>query len=81
MLVARTVHRGPYEGLSASWGSFEDEIKRRLPMLALPADASPASKWEEAKDIWEWYCVGPGSIENPDQWETDLIRPLCLVSA
>ncbi len=60
--VARTVYRGPYEGLGDAWGEFERWI----------AAAGHAS----APDLWECYVVGPESGPDASRWATELNRPL-----
>ena len=60
--VARAVYRGPYEGLGEAWHEF--------------------SAWTEANgyktmgDLYECYVVGPESSPNPEDWRTELSRPL-----
>jgi effector-binding domain-containing protein len=60
--VARTVYRGPYEGLAAAWGEFMAwiEAQGRTP----------------APDLWECYVAGPESGPDPAAWRTELNRPL-----
>jgi effector-binding domain-containing protein len=60
--VARTVYRGPYEGLGAAWGEFEKWIT--------------ATGHHSAPDLWERYVAGPESGQDPSQWRTELNRPL-----
>lgn len=60
--VVRAVHRGGYEGLPASWGQLQAWIQER-------GHASAA-------DLWEVYMVGPESSPDPDDWRTELNRPL-----
>ena len=62
MKVARTVHRGGYEGLSAAWGEFKAWIS------AQGHSAGP--------DLFESYPVGPESSQNPADWRTELTQPL-----
>jgi hypothetical protein len=82
MLVARTIHRGGYEGLHSAWESFENWLNDNLQTASkafptLESDsASVTGTWSEASDIWEWYRVGPQMSENSSDWETDLIRPI-----
>lgn len=60
--VARTTYRGSYDGLGAAWGEFNEWI---------------ASKGHVAgTDLWEVYRVGPDSTLDPDNWRTELNRPL-----
>ena len=60
--VARTVYRGPYEGLGPAWGEFETWIK--------------ANGHKSAPDLWECYVAGPESSPDPAAWRTELNRPL-----
>jgi len=60
--VARTVYRGPYEGLGAAWGEFDAWIA--------------ANGHVSGADLWECYQVGPESSPDPANWRTVLNRPL-----
>ena len=60
--VARTVYRGPYDGLPAAWGDFVAWMKD--------------NGHEQADDLWEVYLVGPHSSADPANWRTELNRPL-----
>jgi effector-binding domain-containing protein len=60
--VARTVYRGPYDGLGAAWGEFIEWIK--------------AQGHEQCPDLWEVYAAGPESSPDPSNWRTELNRPL-----
>ncbi|MDB5294251.1 MAG: transcriptional regulator, effector-binding domain/component [Phycisphaerales bacterium] len=60
--VARTVYRGPYEGLAAAWGEFNAWIR--------------ASGRTPAENLWECYVAGPESGPDPSTWRTELNRPL-----
>ncbi|HEY6223265.1 MAG TPA: GyrI-like domain-containing protein [Gemmatimonadales bacterium] len=60
--VARTVHRGSYEGLGRSWGEFMAWIEK--------AGHTPGP------DFWEAYTVGPEVDPDPSAWRTELNRPL-----
>ena len=60
--VARTVYRGPYEGLAAAWGAFMAWIG--------------AQGHTPAPDLWERYVAGPESSADPADWRTELNRPL-----
>ncbi len=60
--VARTIYSGPYEGLSAAWGEFDDWIN--------------ANGYEAAANLWEIYSVGPHATPDPSGWRTELVRPL-----
>lgn len=60
--VARTVFRGGYEGLPAAWSELESWIA--------------VNGLTSAPDLWEIYTVGPEASRNPDDWCTELNRPL-----
>ncbi|MEP7042354.1 MAG: GyrI-like domain-containing protein [Dokdonella sp.] len=60
--VARTIYRGPYEGLGSAWGEFEAWIK--------------AHDHRAAANLWECYVAGPESSPDPSTWRTQLNRPL-----
>ena len=60
--VARTVHRGPYEGLPEAWAEFAAWI-----------DAQGLSA---AETLWESYAAGPESGSDPWKWRTELTRLL-----
>jgi effector-binding domain-containing protein len=60
--VARTVYKGPYEGLGAAWGELEAWMK--------------AEGHKPADDLWEFYVAGPESSPDPAGWRTELNRPL-----
>lgn len=62
--VVQTVYHGPYEGLPEAWGKFHEWIEEKQ------------LKW--APDIWECYVVHPDADPNPDNWRTELNRPLAL---
>jgi len=60
--VARTVYRGPYEGLGPAWGEFNKMLE--------------ADGLKIAGDLWEVYVAGPETGPDPSQWQTELNRPL-----
>ena len=60
--VARTIYRGPYEGLPDAWGEFEAWMK--------------AEGHNPQPNLWEFYVTGPESGPDPSQWRTELNRPL-----
>jgi len=60
--VARAIYRGPYEGLPAAWGEFNQWME--------------ANGHAQAGDLWELYSVGPQSTPDPANWLTELNRPL-----
>ena len=65
--VARTVYRGPYEGLAGAWGEFIAWIETQ--------GHTPAP------DLWESYAVGPEASADPTLWRTELNRPLTRTKA
>jgi effector-binding domain-containing protein len=60
--VVRTLYRGSYEGLGVAWGEF---------CVWMEAEGLRAQE-----SLWESYTVGPASSPDPDQWCTELNRPL-----
>jgi effector-binding domain-containing protein len=60
--VARTVYRGPYEGLGPAWGEFNAWLA--------------ANGHKPAAELWESYVAGPESSPDPASWRTELTRPL-----
>jgi effector-binding domain-containing protein len=62
MKVARTIHRGTYEGLGAAWRELDAWIE--------------AQGLSPAPDLWESYVTGPDSNADPASWRTELTRPL-----
>jgi effector-binding domain-containing protein len=60
--VARTVYRGPYDGLGSAWSEFTSWIG--------------AQGQTPAQDLWEVYVAGPESGPDPATWRTELNRPL-----
>jgi len=60
--VARTVYRGPYEGLGAAWAEFDAWIV--------------AEAHAPAPNLWECYVTGPAASPDPATWRTELNRPL-----
>ena len=60
--VARTVYSGSYAGLSAAWGEFMAWLE--------------ANDYETREDLWERYVVGPDTSARPEEWRTELNRPL-----
>ena len=65
--VARTVYRGPYEGLGDAWGAFIAWID--------------AERLTPAPDLWECYVAGPERGPDPASWRTELNRPLLGTAA
>lgn len=62
MRVARTNYRGPYEELYTAWPQLDAWIAE--------------NGHEGAVDLWERYVSGPWSSPNPEEWCTELNRPL-----
>lgn len=60
--LARTVYRGPFEGLPSAWGEFDAWITTEGHRPAL--------------DLWEYYVAGPETGPDPTAWRTELNRPL-----
>ncbi len=60
--VVRSVYSGDYTGLPAAWGEFIVWIE--------------ANKLETREDLWERYLVGSESSARPEEWRTELNRPL-----
>jgi len=60
--VARTIYRGPYEGLGAAWGEFNTWVTK--------------NGHTPCKNLWECYLTGPESSPDPANWRTELNRPL-----
>ncbi len=60
--VARTVHRGAYDGLPEAWAELEAWIEE--------------NGHTAGSDAWERYVVGPESDPDPSAWRTELNRPL-----
>jgi effector-binding domain-containing protein len=62
MKVARTVYRGPYEGLADAWGEFLDWIT--------------VNGHTAAPDLYQCYVAGPESSPDPANWRTEFTKPL-----
>jgi effector-binding domain-containing protein len=60
--AARTVYRGPYEGLGPAWGEFERWVK--------------AEGLVTTGVLWEYYAKGPEAGPDASKWETELVQPL-----
>jgi effector-binding domain-containing protein len=60
--VARTIYRGPYEGLGDAWSEFNKWVEAE----GLNADQT----------LLESYAVGPETESDPAKWVTELYRPL-----
>ena len=60
--VAWSTYTGPYEGLGDAWNEFIEWIE--------------ANGHQPAPNLWEIYVRGPESTSNPNEWKTELYRPL-----
>lgn len=60
--AARTVYRGGYHGLATAWGTLDRWLQEH--------------HYRAAPDLVECYARGPETSSNPDDWQTELIRPL-----
>ena len=60
--VARTIHHGGYDGLSAAWATLEAWMEDR----DLPRGSG----------VWEVYRVGPDTTDDPSEWKTELCWPI-----
>jgi effector-binding domain-containing protein len=60
--VVRTIHRGPYEELSAAWGALMQWVA--------------AERLSACIDFFECSAKGPESVADPAKWETVLSVPL-----
>lgn len=60
--AAKTVLHGDYEQLPDAWPEF---------MKWVSAQGLP-----HAADFWQIFATGPESSDNPDDWRTELVRPL-----
>ena len=68
--VARTIYRGPYEGLHEAWREFGERAEREL------GDRLQAEGLRPGSTLWERYVAGPESSPDPTDWRTELNRPL-----
>jgi effector-binding domain-containing protein len=60
--VLSTIYQGPYEGLGDAWQEFTTWIK--------------ANGYKTTGDLYECYLVGPGAGDSPEEYRTELIKPL-----
>jgi len=60
--AARTIYRGPYEGLGDAWGG----------LMKWCADNGHTP----SQELWESYLTDPGASPDPATWETELTLPL-----
>ena len=71
--VARTIYRGPYEGLHAAWNEFGKRLERD--------GLVDAKVLSPIKTLWERYLVGPETSTDPSQWRTELNLPLSPIAS
>lgn len=57
-----TAHLGPYDRLPAARSALDAWIAQHGRTAAGPG--------------WEVYCNDPGEVKNPEEWKTELFRPL-----
>ena len=60
--VARTIYRGPYEGLFGAWSEFGEWMK--------------SEGRKGTGQVWERYMVAPDTEPDPSHWQTELNIPL-----
>ena len=60
--VVQTTYHGPYDGLPEAWAKFEEWIDEQD--LSLQPDA------------YERYVDGPHNQPDPEEWRTELARPI-----
>ena len=60
--MAMTLHQGPYDQLPAAFDALDEWLKRE----ELTPDGAP----------WESYINDPGALPNPQEWKTEVWRPL-----
>ena len=60
--VARSVYRGPMEGLGSAWGELRNWVE--------------ANGHVGKPLMWESYLIGPDSEPDPSKWQTQLNWPL-----
>jgi len=60
--VARTIYRGPYQGLPTAWDTFTQWMNDQ--------------GVKQGEDLWELYSVGPHVTTDDSEYQTELNRPL-----
>jgi effector-binding domain-containing protein len=65
MTLIKTIYHGDYERLAEAWSEFTQWIAE--------------NGYEPAEDMFEIYLVGPETTSDPDQWQTELSRPIFQV--
>jgi effector-binding domain-containing protein len=60
--IARTIYRGPYEGLPTAWPELDAWVA---------AHGRRPAGW-----LWEQYITDPSLNPDPSSWQTELNRPL-----
>ena len=58
--VMQTIYYGPYEGLPAAWGQFDQLVEE--------------AGYQKLDEFWEEYIYGPESSPDPATWRTRLNR-------
>ena len=60
--VVETIYHGDYEGLGEAWEEFLAWIDSR--------------GYSVSEDFYECYLVGPEHVDDAEQWQTRLTKPL-----
>jgi len=60
--VVRTIYHGDYERMGDAWAEFDNWVA--------------VNGYKLADDFYETYLIGPEATTDPDQWQTELSRPL-----
>ncbi len=60
--VARSIYRGPMEGLGSAWGELRNWVE--------------ANGHAGKPLMWESYLIGPDREPDPSKWQTQLNWPL-----
>lgn len=60
--VARSLYKGPYEGLGEAWNQFMAQIE--------------AAGHQPAPNLWERYLIDPNKTQDDSKFETELNRPI-----
>jgi len=61
--VAKATHVGSYDKLYEAWKTFDDIIKEQ-------------GLVPKGNTLWEVYTLGPEKDTYPENWSTDLFRPI-----
>ena len=62
LTAARTIMHGNYEDLASAWQELDDWVT--------------ANGHKPVGDFWEVYLVGPEASPKPEDWRTELSRPI-----